>query len=132
VRRSRTSVYLWFLTLGGFRRRTPGPPPFSSMNSTPAASSARRTAKSFAVVIEVSFSAPSRSLNCREPQGGLDRPNSPIRRNRRGRVRCSDLCQAYAGLITIGEFDAGCLKGALYHLVALRVAAGLSLKLMYG
>ncbi len=36
MRRSRTSVYLWFLTLAGFRRRTPGPPPFSSMNSTPA------------------------------------------------------------------------------------------------
>ena len=32
------------------------------MNSTPAASSARRTAKSFAVVIEVSFSAPSARL----------------------------------------------------------------------
>ena len=32
----RASAYLWFLTLGGFRRRTPGPPPFSSMNSTPA------------------------------------------------------------------------------------------------
>ncbi len=30
--------YLSFLTLGDFRRRTPGPPPFSSMNSTPAAS----------------------------------------------------------------------------------------------
>jgi len=28
---------------GGFRRRTPGPPPFSSMNSTPAFSNARLT-----------------------------------------------------------------------------------------
>jgi hypothetical protein len=36
------------------RKRTPGPPPFSSMNSTPAASKARRTAKSLAVVIDVS------------------------------------------------------------------------------
>jgi hypothetical protein len=27
---------------GGFRRRTPGPPPFSSMNSTPICSSARQ------------------------------------------------------------------------------------------
>jgi hypothetical protein len=35
------------------RKRTPGPPPFSSMNSTPAASKARRTAKSFAAVSEV-------------------------------------------------------------------------------
>jgi hypothetical protein len=37
VPRSRTSVYLWSLTLGGFRRRTPDPPPFSSMNSMLAA-----------------------------------------------------------------------------------------------
>jgi hypothetical protein len=28
--------------LGGSRSRTPGPPPFASMNSTPAASNARR------------------------------------------------------------------------------------------
>jgi hypothetical protein len=35
----------------GFRRRTPGPPPFSSMNSTPAASKAWRNAASFASVI---------------------------------------------------------------------------------
>jgi hypothetical protein len=42
-----------------FRRRTPGPPSFSSMNSTPAASKARRTAKSFAAVIEVSSSVSS-------------------------------------------------------------------------
>jgi hypothetical protein len=34
---------LWSL---GFRRRTPAPPPFSSMNSTPAVSNARRTARS--------------------------------------------------------------------------------------
>jgi hypothetical protein len=33
---TRTSTYLRFLTVRGFRRRTPGPPPFSSMNSTPA------------------------------------------------------------------------------------------------
>jgi predicted phage-related endonuclease len=32
----RTSDYLWLLILGDFRRRTPGPPPFSSMKSTPA------------------------------------------------------------------------------------------------
>ena len=41
------------------RSRTPGPPPFSSMNSTPAASNARRTARSFAAVIEVSSTASS-------------------------------------------------------------------------
>ncbi len=27
--------YLWLLILADFQRRTPGPPPFSSMNSTP-------------------------------------------------------------------------------------------------
>jgi hypothetical protein len=42
-----------------FRRRTPGPPPFSSMNSTPAASRAWRTAKSLATVIDVSLSVSS-------------------------------------------------------------------------
>ena len=36
------------------RKRTPGPPPFSSMNSTPAASNAPRTDKSFGAVIDVS------------------------------------------------------------------------------
>jgi hypothetical protein len=43
----------------GVRSRTPGPPPFWSMNSTPAASKARRTARSFAAVIEVSSSVSS-------------------------------------------------------------------------
>ena len=42
-----------------FLSRTPGPPPFSSMNSTPAASNARRIARSLAAVIEVSRSASS-------------------------------------------------------------------------
>src|SRR5690349_2689008 len=37
----------------GFLRRTPRPPPFSSMNSTPAASSAVRTATLLAAVSEV-------------------------------------------------------------------------------
>ena len=45
-----------------FRSRTPGPPPFSSMNSTPAASSARRTAKSFAAVRAVRPTATSARL----------------------------------------------------------------------
>ena len=39
---ARTSAYLWVLTLSGLRRRTPGPPPFSSMNSMPAVSKAKR------------------------------------------------------------------------------------------
>src|SRR5262249_23974288 len=44
---------------GRCRNRTPGPPPLSSMNSTPAASRARRTAKSLAAVIDVSSSVSS-------------------------------------------------------------------------
>jgi hypothetical protein len=41
------------------RSLTPGPPPFSSVNSTPAASNARRTAKSLAAVIDVSSAVSS-------------------------------------------------------------------------
>jgi Prolyl oligopeptidase family len=41
------------------RSRTPGPPPFSSMNSTPADSNARRIAKSLALVSAVWFSVSS-------------------------------------------------------------------------
>jgi hypothetical protein len=37
--------YFRDLSFGDFRRRTPGPPPFSSMNSTPAASRARRLSR---------------------------------------------------------------------------------------
>ena len=44
---------------GRCRNRTPGPPPLSSMNSTPAASNAPRTANSLAVVMEVCWSASS-------------------------------------------------------------------------
>jgi hypothetical protein len=39
---ARGSPYLRFLTVSGFRRRTPGPPPFWSMNSMPAVSKAKR------------------------------------------------------------------------------------------
>src|SRR5258708_6856378 len=38
----------------GFRSRTPGPPPFSSMNSTPADSKAALSAASFAAVTGIS------------------------------------------------------------------------------
>ena len=48
--------------LAGFFSRTPGPPPLSSMNSMPAASKARRTAKSFGAVIKVSGSVSSARL----------------------------------------------------------------------
>jgi hypothetical protein len=51
--------YLRFPCCCALRRRTPGPPPFPSMNSTPAASNVRRTAESLTVVIDVSPSASS-------------------------------------------------------------------------
>ena len=59
------SATIYFLGALGRRRcrnRTPGPPPFSSMNSTPAASKVRRTAKSLATVREVLSSASSARL----------------------------------------------------------------------
>jgi hypothetical protein len=59
---SATNYFLGALGRRRWRKRTPGPPPFSSMNSTPAASKARRTAKSLAVVIDVSSSVSSARL----------------------------------------------------------------------
>ena len=48
-----------FRVSGLLRRRTPGPPPSSSINSTPASSRTRRTAKSLAAVSDVSPSVSS-------------------------------------------------------------------------
>jgi hypothetical protein len=45
--------------LGSFFSRTPGPPPFSSMNSMPAPSSVRRIARSLAAVSAMASSATS-------------------------------------------------------------------------
>jgi hypothetical protein len=50
------------------RSRAPGPPPFPSINSTPAASKARRTARSLAAVIEVWSSALSARLIVLRPR----------------------------------------------------------------
>jgi hypothetical protein len=52
-------VYLPGFLWVRLRSLTPGPPPFSSVNSTPAASKARRTAKSLAAVIDVSSAVSS-------------------------------------------------------------------------
>jgi hypothetical protein len=43
----RNHLTLFLLFCGPLRRRTPGPPPFLSMNTMPAVFKARRTAKSF-------------------------------------------------------------------------------------
>jgi hypothetical protein len=54
-----TWSYIRFLTLCGFRKRTPSPPPLSSMKSIPAASIARRIAASLASVTGTSPSTTS-------------------------------------------------------------------------
>jgi hypothetical protein len=46
--------YFRFLNVCGFRKRTPSPPPLSSMKSIPAFSNARRMAASFACVTGIS------------------------------------------------------------------------------
>jgi hypothetical protein len=49
-------VFFGWFGIGGFRRRTPGPPPFSAMNSMPAVS---RAAMSFSPVSTLPPSGPS-------------------------------------------------------------------------
>ena len=65
------------------RSRTPTPPPFSSVNSTPADSNAWRTAKSLAAVMVVCCSASSArrivrklTAECRERSSALHLSNA--------------------------------------------------------
>ena len=51
--------YLRFLIVWGLRKRTPSPPPLSSIKTIPAPSSARRMAASFASVTGISPSTTS-------------------------------------------------------------------------
>jgi hypothetical protein len=53
------STLLTWLLVDPFPKPDAGPAPFSSVNSTPAASKARRTAKSLAAVIDVSSAVSS-------------------------------------------------------------------------
>jgi hypothetical protein len=64
------------------RSRTPGPPPFLSMNSTPALSKARRTAKSLAAVMEVSWSAFSARRIVANPSAASLARSSALQRTR--------------------------------------------------
>ena len=80
-----TSAYLRLLTGSGFRRRTPGPPPSWSMNSTPAASKERLITSSVArrgtwvpasrcrtvTIPTAAFSANSPWLQPRRPRAAL-------------------------------------------------------------
>jgi hypothetical protein len=77
---SRQTAYSFFSVR--LRIRTPGPPPFSSMNSTPADSNARRTAKSFAMVMDVSFSAPSARRMVASPRAASRARSSALHRRR--------------------------------------------------
>src|SRR5436190_8263187 len=77
--------FLSGLGRGCCRKRTPGPPPLPSMNSTPAASSARRTAKSLATVSEVLSSVSSARLMVLSPSDD-SRARSPALHLRRARA----------------------------------------------
>src|SRR5215510_5086852 len=63
--------YLVFFGRRRLRSRTPVPPPFSSMNSTPASSRARLIARSLAVVIDVLCSVNSALLIVVTPTADL-------------------------------------------------------------
>ena len=80
-----TEPTAYFRLLCDFWRRTPGPPPFSSMNSIPAPSRARRTAESFAAVIEVSSSASSARRIVATPKAA-SRARSCARQRRKARA----------------------------------------------
>jgi hypothetical protein len=80
---------LWSL---GFRRRTPAPPPFSSMNSTPAVSNARRTARSLETVIDVASSVSSARRIVVTPSAACPARSSALHRSKARAARiCADV-----------------------------------------
>jgi hypothetical protein len=83
-----------------FRSRTPGPPPFSSMNSTPAASKARRTARSFATVIVVSASASSARRTVVIPSLDSRARSSALQRRRARAARICALTSGFCPILT--------------------------------
>ena len=96
----RSLAYLFPFLFGGLRRRTPRPPPFSSMNSTPADLSALRTTKLLAVVIAISPSATSARLIVFTPSAdALARSSAPSQKDalirlwqeKRGEAKPADL-----------------------------------------
>ena len=74
-----------------FRRRTPGPPPFSNMNSIPASSRARRTAASLAAVICNGPSVSSARRTVATPTDALLARSSAVQRMR---ARPARICAA--------------------------------------
>ena len=87
---------------GRLRNRSPGPEmPFSSMNITPAASRARRRARSFDRVNEVSSSASSARLTVFSPRLASRARSSAVHLNA---ARAARICELLKGL-SLGAID---------------------------
>ena len=110
-----SSRAMTYFLAAGCRGLTPAPP-FSSMNSTPAASSARRTARSFETVIDVAFSANSARRIVVTPNAECRAKSSALHRKS---ARAALIC----ALVSI--FDAGDARGGGYMPTNFRTA-GLS------
>src|SRR5262249_1476525 len=85
---------------GRCRNRTPGPPPLSSMNSTPAASRARRTAKSLAVVIDVWGLVSSARRIVVEPRVDSRARSSALQRRRARAALICALVRGFSFILT--------------------------------
>jgi len=85
---------------GRCRNRTPGPPPLSSMNSTPAASRARRTAKSLAVVIDVWASVSSARRIVVTPRVDSRARSSALQRRRARAALICALVRGFSFILT--------------------------------
>jgi hypothetical protein len=96
---SATNYLLGALGRRPCRKRTPGPPPFSSMNSTPAASRARRTAKSLAVVIDVLSSASSARLIVASPNAASRASSAALHRRRARAARIWALFNGFGFMV---------------------------------
>ena len=96
------SATIYFLGALGRRRcrkRTPGPPPFSSMNSTPATSKARRTARSLATVREVLSSASSARLIVAIPKAASRASSAALQRRRARAARIWALFNGFGFIV---------------------------------
>jgi hypothetical protein len=82
------------------RSLTPGAPPFSSVNSTPAASKARRTAKSLAAVIDVSSAVSSARRIVVTPTDDAFARSAALQRMRARAARIWALVSDEEGMLT--------------------------------
>jgi hypothetical protein len=108
-----------------FRRRTPGPPPFLSMNSTPAASEARRTASSLATVSEVPSSATSARLIVFTPRADSRARSAALHLRRARAALARDIAgpstnperQVLAHQVAEAHVDLRCVRHARHQLL---------------